>query len=56
MLQEIQKFYDEKKYKNLCVILNGTDGGSGRYGYKYGYKYGYNYGYNYGSAGYANNE
>lgn len=56
MLQEIQKFYDEKKYKNLCVILNGTDGGSGRYGYKYGYKYGYNYGYNYGSAGYTNNE
>ena len=56
MLQEIQKFYDEKKYKNLCVILNGTDGGSGRYGYKYGYKYGYNYGYSYGSAGYTNNE
>ena len=49
MLQEIQGFYNEKKYKNLSVILNGTDGGSGRYGYKYGYKYGYHYGY----AGYA---
>ena len=34
----------------MALILNGTDGGSGRYGYKYGYKYGYNYGYgNYAS-------
>lgn len=50
MLPEIEKFYTEKKYKNMALILNGTDGGSGRYGYKYGYKYGYNYGYgNYAS-------
>ena len=29
----------------MSLNLNGTDGGSGRYGYKYGYKYGYHYGY-----------
>ena len=40
MLPEIEKFYADKTYKNMSVILNGTDGGSGRYGYKYGYKYG----------------
>lgn len=45
MLPEIEKFYTEKKYTNMAVLLNGTDGGTGRYGYKYGYKYGYNYGY-----------
>lgn len=52
MLPEIEKFYTDKKYKNMSLILNGTDGGSGRYGYKYGYKYGYHYGY----AGYGKNE
>lgn len=52
MLPEIEKFYTDKKYKNMFVVLNGTDGGSGRYGYKYGYKYGYHYGY----AGYGNEE
>lgn len=41
MLSEIERFYTDKKYKNMSLILNGTDGGSGRYGYKYGYKYGY---------------
>ena len=45
MLPDIEKFYNDKKYKNMSLILNGTDGGSGRYGYKYGYKYGYHYGY-----------
>ena len=52
MLPEIEKFYTDKKYKNMSLILNGTDGGSGRYGYKYGYKYGYHYGY----AGYTKEE
>lgn len=52
MLPEIEKFYTDKKYKNMSVMLNGTDGGSGRYGYKYGYKYGYHYGY----AGYTKEE
>lgn len=51
MLPEIEQFYTDKKYKNMSILLNGTDGG-GRYGYKYGYKYGYHYGY----AGYAKDE
>ena len=41
MLPEIEKFYTDKKYRNMSIVLNGTDGGSGRYGYKYGYHYGY---------------
>lgn len=45
MLPELQRAYNEKRYKNMAIILNGTDGGSGRYGYRYGYKYGYHYGY-----------
>ena len=52
MLPEIEKFYTDKKYSNMSVVLNGTDGGNGRYGYKYGYKYGYHYGY----AGYTKEE
>jgi len=56
MLPEIEKFYADKKYKNMSLILNGTDGGSGRYGYKYGYQYGYKYGYHYGYAGYTKDE
>ena len=49
-LPEIDQWYNEKKYNNLAVILNGTDPKGDRYGYhKYGYhKYGYHY---YGSAG-----
>lgn len=48
MLPDLQAIYDEKKYKNMSVILNGTEGGGGRYGYGYGYRYGYRYGYHYG--------
>ncbi len=47
MLAELEKLYVEKKYKNMSMILNGTEGGGG-YGYKYGYRYGYHYGYGYG--------
>lgn len=42
MLPEINKHYTTRKYNNMAIILNGTEGG-GRYGYKYGYKYGYRY-------------
>lgn len=53
MLPELDRLYDEKKYKHIAVILNGTRNDQGRYGYshtyKYGYGYGYGYGYNYGS-------
>ena len=40
MLKEVDKYYTTKKYNNMSLLLNGTEG-SGRYGYKYGYKYGY---------------
>lgn len=51
MLPVIEKYYNDHKYKNLSLILNGTDYEGSRYGYKYGYKYGYHYGY----GGYASN-
>ena len=49
MLVELEKIYEEKKYKNMSLILNGTKGSGGRYGYRYGYHYGYGSGYHYGS-------
>ena len=45
MLAELEKIYGEKKYKNMSLILNGTEGSGGRYGYRYGYRDGYHYGY-----------
>lgn len=48
MLTELEKIYDEKKYKNMSMILNGTEGNGG-YGYRYGYHYGYGSRYHYGS-------
>jgi len=61
MLPELQKNYDEKKYNNMAMLLNGTDAehhygyhrygyGYGRYGYGYGKRYGYGY-YGYGTDG-----
>ncbi|MCF0206740.1 MAG: polysaccharide biosynthesis tyrosine autokinase [Bacteroidales bacterium] len=52
MLVELENIYNNKKYKNMCIALNGTVSSKGRYGYKYGYKYGYHYGYGnyYGSS------
>ncbi len=55
MLPELQKDYDEKKYNNMAMILNGTDA-EHHYGYhRYGYGYGrYGYGrYGYGGYGYG---
>ena len=53
MVKDLQKLYDEKKHRNMSIILNGTESSSGRYGkygyYRYGYGYGYGYGYHYGS-------
>lgn len=49
MLAELEKIYEEKKYKNMSLILNGTEGHRNRYGYRYGYHYGYGSGYHYGS-------
>lgn len=48
MLDELQDIYDNKRFKGLAMILNGTHSGQGRYSYKYGYSYGYGYGYGYG--------
>lgn len=45
MLPEVEKLYKQKIFKNMAVILNGTENQSGRCGYRYGYKYGYQYGY-----------
>lgn len=52
MLPVLQADYDGKKFRNMVLILNGTDAGEGRYGYRYGYKYGYHYGYSNGSDHY----
>lgn len=41
MLPELENMYTEKRFKNLSMILNGTEGAGGRYGYRYGYHYGY---------------
>ncbi len=51
MLPELQKIYNEKRYKNMSLILNGTEIMSHGYrnGYRYGYHYGYGSGYHYGS-------
>jgi capsular exopolysaccharide synthesis family protein len=56
MLPMIQTYYDEKKFNNMTILLNGTSNGHGRYGYHYGYsRYG-SQGYGYGKSngyGYA---
>ena len=52
MLPELEQNYEQKKYNNMAMILNGTDAehhyGYHRYGYGYGrYGYGKRYGYGY---------
>lgn len=46
MLPKIQELYDNQRYHNIAIILNGTDQShigplSSSYGYGYGYGYGY---------------
>ena len=41
LLSELENIYQEKRFKNLSVILNGTESTGGRYGYRYGYHNGY---------------
>ena len=41
MLSELENMYTGKRFKNLSMILNGTESTGGRYGYRYGYLYGY---------------
>lgn len=51
LLPEIQRFYNDARYKNMAIVLNGTldpttsrINRTSRHGYGYGY-YGYGYGY-----------
>ena len=48
MLPELEHIYEDKKYHNMALILNGTALSKSRYGYSHGYRYGYGYGYGYG--------
>jgi capsular exopolysaccharide synthesis family protein len=42
LLPDVERFYAEKSFKNMSVILNGTEYQQGKYGYhRYGYGYGY---------------
>lgn len=49
MLPELENIYTSRKYKNMSLILNCTEGVRGRYGYRYGYHYGYGSDYHYGN-------
>ena len=44
MLQQLQRYYEEKKLPNIGIILNGTSMDGSKFGYKYGYGFGYHYG------------
>lgn len=48
MIPDIEALYNDNKLKNISILLNGVDTGSGRYGYKYSYRYGYHHSYHYG--------
>lgn len=43
MLTELENNYIEKRFKNLCLVLNGTEYSGNRYIYRYGYRHGYYY-------------
>lgn len=44
-LADIERWYQEGKYRNMAILLNGTEA-AGKYGYhRHGYGYGYGYGY-----------
>ena len=47
-LPELERLYQEKKFNNLCVLINDSKIEKRRYGYGYGYGYG-RYGYGYGN-------
>ena len=37
MLPELQRMYDEHRFKNMALVLNGTEATHSRYAYRYGY-------------------
>ena len=43
-LPELEKIYQDNKFKHLTVVLNGIEMESKKYGYGYGYGYGYEIG------------
>ncbi|MCM1078812.1 MAG: polysaccharide biosynthesis tyrosine autokinase [Bacteroidales bacterium] len=54
ILHVVEEYYNDRKFNNLGIILNGTLTANSRYGYRrYGYRYGYGYGYGYGGYGYG---
>ena len=54
MLPVVECYYNDKKFNNMSVILNGTTAVGNRYGY---HRYGYGYGYGSGSyGGYTKND
>lgn len=48
MIPEIDRLYNEHKYKNMSLVLNGSQTGNSHYGSRYGYGYGYGSHYGYG--------
>lgn len=54
MLPVVEGYYNDKKFNNMSVLLNGTITVGNRYGY---HRYGYSYGYGGGSyGGYTKND
>ena len=55
LIPELENIYNQHRFKNMCLVLNGATGNDGRYGhrYGYGYKYGYKYGGKYGYHAYG---
>jgi capsular exopolysaccharide synthesis family protein len=45
LLPELERLYQQKKFKNMSIILNAVN--YRQTGYGYGYRYGYSYGYGY---------
>lgn len=42
-LPELERMYKDKRFKNLCIVVNDADINLNRYGSGYGYGYGYGY-------------
>lgn len=40
-LEDLRIAYEENRFKNMSLVLNGAQEGFGTYGYHYGYGYGY---------------
>ncbi len=54
MLPIVEGYYNDKKFNNMSMLLNGTMTANNRYGY---HRYGYSYGYGGGSyGGYTKND